>query len=68
MVKHNNMELKLQATGRDLTESQGEAEQLAQKICFHREKIDEKSETENTSKKLAVQVSKWKNTNLILPS
>ncbi|XP_051024378.1 hyaluronan mediated motility receptor [Acomys russatus] len=47
MAKHEGMELKLQATQRDLVESQGKIEQLEGKlVSIEKEKIDEKSETE----------------------
>ncbi|XP_021482533.1 hyaluronan mediated motility receptor [Meriones unguiculatus] len=47
MAKHEGMELKLQATQRDLVESQGKIEQLEEKlVSIEKEKIDEKSETE----------------------
>ncbi|XP_021083963.1 hyaluronan mediated motility receptor isoform X2 [Mesocricetus auratus] len=47
MAKHEGMELKLQATQRDLVESQGKIVQLEGKlVSMEKEQIDEKSETE----------------------
>nr|XP_048291957.1 hyaluronan mediated motility receptor [Myodes glareolus] len=47
MAKHEGMELKLQATQRDLVESQGKIVQLEGKlVSIEKEQIDEKSETE----------------------
>lgn len=47
MAKHEGMELKLQATQRDLVQSQGKIVQLEGKlVSIEKEQIDEKSETE----------------------